>query len=128
MRTVLRVLAFQAALAAAALAVYASVVGFDRTVHQAMLFGTAARTIVMPRGKTAESDRMVVTVGRARLASEVYGSWVGVPAIEIVDEAVLGAERYVAFYVCPHDGEVKRFDTVVRWQVMGERYPFIEED
>jgi len=90
--------------------------------HKARLFAIAFQTIMHPRVKSPETDRWVIEVGRARLATELFGNWLEAHRLEIVKDGVLGAERYVAVYVHPCTSEVCEYNTMVRWQVMAERF------
>lgn len=126
MKTVAVTLAVQFAFLIGCTSTY-FLVNTDRAVYEARMMATAVQTIFAPRGKTAESDKMVQATGRARLAAKVFGNWSRMSDLEIVFEEVLGAETYRAVYVDPETGELKSFEEEVEWLVMAEKTPFVKQ-
>ena len=123
MKTVIKTLAVQAAIVVLVVGGY-FLHDIDKSIHQARLVGLAAKTIFAPRGKSEERDQHVAFKGKARLATKVFGDWMAMNDLEMVYEAVAGPERYVAVYVDPETGDLKKYTTDVQWRVMGERYPY----
>lgn len=121
MKTVLKTLAVQALIAAVVVGGYFAY-DFDVAVHNTIMLGRCVKTIVAPRCKTPETDAYVVSMGRARLASLLFGgNWNA--NIVFVHEVVAGPEWYRCVYVDPRTGELKKYSTQVQWLELAERYP-----